>query len=191
MSSTYRVLCLSHDPATIAADGDWNRAHMAEEAITAGIEGHEQCDLLIGRYSYPLVEVGCPASKDRRGKQPCIHGSTHWVDVVWLRLLAVALREPTSTDLRHAADEAARNCWTPERVRRLGPELDVRLHQKAEVQPDAPLTRAAVRTVVLFVGSLVGWIDEVHGDQVDQITDAALAKIGGPAGVTNREEVAR
>jgi hypothetical protein len=48
-------------------------------------------------------------------------------------------------------------------------------------EPSVPLTRAAVRTVVSFVGSLVGWIDEVHGDQVDQITDAALAKIGGPA----------
>jgi hypothetical protein len=51
---------------------------------------------------------------------------------------------------------------------------------EASARP-VPLTRAAVRTVVLFVGSLVGWIDEVHGDLVDQITDAALAKIGGPA----------
>lgn len=40
-----------------------------------------------------------------------------------------------------------------------------------------PLNRAAVRIVVSYVGSLVGWIDEVHGVLVDQITDAAMAKI--------------
>jgi hypothetical protein len=277
MSSTYRVLCLSHDPAMVAADGDWNRASMAEEVIAAGVEGHEQCDLLIGRYSYPLVEVGCPASKDRRFKHPCVHGGTQWVDVAWLALLAVAQQDPSRAEapsaLRVVAREAGARCWSPERVRRLGPalgvtaaaesksapsdvaELERRLvvaHQsrrasehlldgvrralcdagfmrdgdpyghadladvirqageaespcgycncttpsaecttcdhdeasepaaEASARP-VPLTRAAVRAVVLFVGSLVGWIDEVHGDQVDQITDAALAKIGGPA----------
>jgi hypothetical protein len=319
MSSTYRVLCLSHDPAMVAADGDWNRASMAEEVIAAGVEGHEQCDLLIGRYSYPLVEVGCPASKDRRFKHPCVHGGTQWVDVAWLALLAVAQQDPSRAEapsaLRVVAREAGARCWSPERVRRLGPalgvtaaaesksapsdvaELERRLvvaHQSrraaehtldgirralrdagfmrdddpyghadladvirqagkveppcgycgcttpsaeciacdhdpqpatvaarlphcgceawdrgeahpehqwrtsagrrvscngkppsswptVSAEPSAPLTRAAVRTVVLFVGSLVGWIDEVHGDQVDQITDAAMAKIGGPA----------
>jgi hypothetical protein len=125
MSSTYRVLCLSHDPAMVAADGDWNRASMAEEAIAAGVEGHEQCDLLIGRYSYPLVEVGCPATKDNPGPHRCIHGGTQWADVDWLRLLAIAQREPSDTELGRAAEEAGRRCWSPERLRRLGPELGV------------------------------------------------------------------
>jgi hypothetical protein len=125
MSSTYRVLCLSHDPAMVAADGDWNRASMAEEAIAAGVEGHETCDLLIGRYSYPLVEVGCPATKDGPGSYRCIHGGTQWADVDWLRLLAIAQREPADTDLGRAAEEAGRRCWSPERLRRLGPDLGV------------------------------------------------------------------
>ena len=56
MSSTYRVLCLSHDPAIVAAD-DYQRPETAEAAITEGIAEHAGCDLVIGRYSYPLVEL--------------------------------------------------------------------------------------------------------------------------------------
>ena len=52
MSSSYAVLCLSHDPAVIAADSEWNRPEQAEQAIRDGIASHEHCDLLIGRYSY-------------------------------------------------------------------------------------------------------------------------------------------
>jgi hypothetical protein len=56
VSSTYRVLCLSHDPAIVAAD-DFQRPEQAEEAIRDGMtNGHEHCDLMIGRYSYPLVD---------------------------------------------------------------------------------------------------------------------------------------
>ncbi len=139
MSSTYRVLCLSHDPATVAADGDWNRPEQAEEAIAAGVEGHEQCDLLIGRYSYPLVEVGCPASKDRRFKHPCVHGGTQWVDVAWLALLAVAQQDPSSAEapsaLRVVAREAGARCWSPERVRRLGPALGVTAAAEPKLAP--------------------------------------------------------
>lgn len=127
MSSTYRVLCLSHDPSVVAADGDWSRPEHAEAAIRDGIEGHEDCDLLIGRYSYPLVEVGCPAtppaprvSQHRCGYHP---HHTAWVDVTWLWLLALAQQQPDGTPLARAAARA-RACWAPERLYRLRNELD-------------------------------------------------------------------
>ncbi|MYR36378.1 hypothetical protein GTX14_04845 [Streptomyces sp. SID4944] len=121
MSSTYRVLCLSHDPAIII-DGDWRRAEGAEEAVAAGVDGHPHCDLIIGRYSYPLVEVGCPPSRDHRAKVTCYHNSTAWTESEWLRLLAAAY---------HSSDEAVRTlaaktsrCWAGERLHRLRAELD-------------------------------------------------------------------
>lgn len=124
MSSIYRVLCLSHDPAIEAADGNWNRPEPAEQAIADGIDGHTGCDLMIGRYSYPLVALGCPRSADTKGHigSTCLHGSLIWVDAKWLRLLAVAQQDPASVAGQIAADGHFR-CWTPERLRRLRLEL--------------------------------------------------------------------
>ncbi|GHG97303.1 hypothetical protein ACFORH_42695 [Amycolatopsis roodepoortensis] len=122
MSSMYRILCLSHDPAIVlepefhsGADGQAR----AEAAVIAGVEGHQGCDLLIGRYSYPLVEVGCP----RHG------GETHrlrteWLDVVLLRLVGLAYRRPDGTPERLLAGQVAR-CWSSERLHRLRHELDL------------------------------------------------------------------
>ncbi|MFJ4682023.1 hypothetical protein [Streptomyces sp. NPDC088789] len=93
MSSNYSVLCLSHDPAIIVHDPGFNRPQQAEAAIRDGIAGHEHCNLVIGRYSYPLIELGCPRSADLpRDLRPavvrCYHGSTEWIDKDWLLLLA-------------------------------------------------------------------------------------------------------
>lgn len=127
MSSTFRVLCLSHDPAIVAADGDWNRPEMAEAAIRDGIEGHENCDLVIGRYSYPLVELGCPPSSSapRVGQHRCGYHphNTNWADITWLWLLALAQQEPDDSPLRRAAARA-RDCWSTERLYRLRNEFD-------------------------------------------------------------------
>lgn len=56
MSSTYRILCVSHDPA-LTTGSDYNSPEAAEAAIRLGVNGHPTCDLLIGRYSYPLRAV--------------------------------------------------------------------------------------------------------------------------------------
>ncbi|WP_228979692.1 hypothetical protein [Streptomyces sp. DH12] len=92
MSSTYRILCLSHDPATEA--GEYRTPEAAEEAIAEGLSEHPNCHLMIGRYSSPLVELGCPPSRHQPTKLRCVHGSTVWVDSDWLRLLVAAYQSP-------------------------------------------------------------------------------------------------
>lgn len=138
MSSSYVVLCLSHDPAVVAADRDWNRPGPAEEAVAAGIEGHENCDLMITRHSGALVELGCPASSiqprpvGHAGR--CIHRGTKWADIAWIRLLLVAQREAAGTAVRVRADAAGVRCWTPTRLERLRVELGAPDQQPA-VEP--------------------------------------------------------
>lgn len=124
MSSVYRVLCLSHDPAIVAADCDWNDREDAEAAIRVGIPGHETCDLLIGRYSYPLIAVGCPPQRD--GLACGGHSGTLWIDRGWLQLLYQAQHEPTGKLLAAVSDQNAFRCWTPQRLARIAAELDIR-----------------------------------------------------------------
>lgn len=118
MSSAYRVLCLSHDPAIVASDPGYHRREQAEEAIRVGVEEHRDCDLLIGRFSYPLVEVGCPP------RPSCHHGGTEWVDSDWLRLLAAAYQSQDEA-VRAATRQSEFRCWSWERLRRLRDELGI------------------------------------------------------------------
>jgi hypothetical protein len=129
MSSTYRILCLSHDPALVIETPDWNRPTPAEEAIRNGVDGHEQCDLMIGRYSYPLVELGCPRSADRPDSlRPdvlrCCHGSTTWTTKEWLLLLTAAHQSPDPA-IREAIKAGSHHCLPWERLRRLRDELGI------------------------------------------------------------------
>lgn len=123
MSSTYRILCLSHDPA-IESDRDYSSPGEAADAIAFRLEGHPDCDLAVGRYSLPLIEVGCPPRRHRSAGPNCLHSETEWVDVGVLRLLAVALRS-TDPDARQAAEDARLRCWPLERLRRLRRDLDL------------------------------------------------------------------
>lgn len=131
MSSTYKALCLSHDPAIVLDSPEWHSGDGGVErsvaAVSAGLDGHPGCDLLVGRYSYPLVEVCCPAAIDagaqREGTQ-CFHREPKWVDASWLRLAALALDAPAGSPLRKAVERVGR-CWTPDRLRRLRVELGV------------------------------------------------------------------
>lgn len=120
MSSTYRILCLSHDPALV--EGEYASTTEAEAAVAAGVEGHQRCDLLIGRYSYPLVEVGCPASKYQPADLHCCHGGTVWADAHWL-LLAAAAYQSSDAEVTAAVARLGRRCWPWERLRRLREEL--------------------------------------------------------------------
>jgi hypothetical protein len=130
MSSTYRILCLSHDPA-IATEDEFSTAGDAERAVADGVDGHPGCDLLIGRYSYPLVEVGCPPTTiERPGRHRCsIHASTVWADVAWLRVLA-AVYQAGDERLQALAVESSLTHptlrhWPWERLRRLRGELGI------------------------------------------------------------------
>ena len=131
MSSSYSILCLSHDPAIIV--GEYSGPKPAADAISTGIDGHPGCDLLIGRYSYPLVEVGCPPTPKRTGRPPCwMHADTEWVDVDWLRLLAAAYRSQDEA-VRSATQAGEFRCWTWERLRRLRVELGITVKEAPEV----------------------------------------------------------
>lgn len=82
MSSTYRVLCLAHDPA-ITIDG-WESQSpdevvgLLERRDTAEqLAQHRGCPLAVGRYSYPLIQVYNPKTRQ-------------WADVEVLRLIIAA-----------------------------------------------------------------------------------------------------
>jgi len=137
MSSAYNVLCLSHDPAITAAY-DCGSPEKAVEAIAHGIDGHEHCDLLIGRNSASLVEVGCPPSlHPRRDQHRCMtHGNTEWIDITWLRLLARAYQSSDEA-VRTATTEQGFRCWSRERLRRLQGELHIVLDEPAAGTPNA------------------------------------------------------
>lgn len=112
MSSSYRAICLSHTPALVVEEPEWQTMDVALAGFAAGVPGHSSCDLLLGRYSYPLVEVCCP-----RGHGGGIHHhSDRWVDASWLRLMLLAGPEAAKT-------ARVSGCWTFDRVDRLRAEL--------------------------------------------------------------------
>ena len=118
MSSAYRILCLSHDPA-IDASPDASSLGAAWYAYVEARHAHPHCDLVIGRYSYPLVEVFCPTNSG--GSH--VHSVTMSIDARWLRLLLAASTAAPGTALALAIEGLPR-CWTIERVKRLAIELD-------------------------------------------------------------------
>lgn len=127
MSSVYRILCVSHDPALDY--GEYRSRGEVEDAVRADGGQHADCDLMLGRYSYPLVEVGCPAllGCERAGGRLCgSHGHTEWVDVAWLRILAAAHQAGTD-QMRQLAGATQLRHWSWERLRRLRHELGIDL----------------------------------------------------------------
>jgi hypothetical protein len=129
VSSNYSVLCLSHDPG-------FNRPEQAEAAIADGVTDHADCDLMIGRYSYPLIELGCPATRGRSTPPrangiTCCHGSTDWTDRDWLWILAAAYQSP-DPGMRAAVEKGhTRQCLPWERLRRLRNELNFTIKEAA------------------------------------------------------------
>lgn len=117
MSSIYRILCLSRDPAIDASPHDVNN-HDEALAMLTSLEGHPHCDLVIGRYSYPLIEVTCPPSSDRGH----VHSVPVSIDTPWLRLLLAAGAAAPDPALTLAIKGLPR-CWSSERVMRLAHEL--------------------------------------------------------------------
>jgi hypothetical protein len=128
VSSNYRILCLSHDPAIVTEvewSGGTNNPAAAERAaadVAAGLPGHETCDVLLGQWSGGLCAVACIKPYDSAGNR-CYHSRAAWVDALWLRLLALAHAAPEGSPERELAKRAPR-CWTPDRLRRLRVELE-------------------------------------------------------------------
>jgi hypothetical protein len=137
MSSTYHLLCLSHDPAiiighefTFAEIKTVTREHEA-------LEEHPGCDIAAGRFSYPLIEVGC-FGLTMTGTTGCksYHSRLDWTDSDWLRLL----QEATATSVVSAKTLAPlQRCWPAKRLRLLRGELGV---------PDLPAATPAEQCCV-------------------------------------------
>lgn len=118
MSSTYRVLCLSHDPG-LELDPDFGSPH---DAIAAAVDGrpgieHKGCDLVVGRVSGALTELCCPPTHGQ-------HSVPIWVEIDWLRLLGVLIQttNPKPPPVAEALSRLTR-CWTADRLHRLRLQL--------------------------------------------------------------------
>lgn len=126
MSSQYKIWCLSHNPAVIAWGDDCSdRAVVIDKAaaLTNGTEEsqqHKGCDLVVGRYSYPLIEVICLG---------CRTAGYHVQPIEWqadtLRLILIGMRAEVSTVTYPIATEAGRICWNFERLNRLRLQLGI------------------------------------------------------------------
>ena len=121
MSSTYRLLCMSHDPA-VQFGNDGRKSADAEDMLAEvrddTSDPHHKCDILFGRYSYPLIQVGCPGTR--------LHRETHWIDAQWLRL-ALADVEALNGLLPVQTTPLGKilgGCWTRDRLLRLRKELN-------------------------------------------------------------------
>lgn len=120
MSSTYTILCLNHDPAITVMVEDLDSSQAIARATDPGdyeqMADHAKCDLLVARYSGGLVELGCPGGEVHTVyKIPGYHHMPQWAEAGWLRLLRLA---------HERGDDVSRlrlpQCWTRERVMRLG-----------------------------------------------------------------------
>jgi hypothetical protein len=122
MSSVYRLLCLSHDPA-IALDRELDRDEA--EAVTrahSALSAHPGCDVVVGRYSYPLVEVACLGIQlEGNGGCTGYHRTANWTDKGQLKLLAAAYATPSIS----ADTLAPFTCWPAARLRRIYGELGI------------------------------------------------------------------
>lgn len=119
MSSDYHAICLNHDPAMVVYDLEWSNPGDAEDAIK-NREAHDwltlhlACDLVIGRWSGGIVELGCPPGSH----QGAYHARVEWIEVSWLRLLLDAYG---TTGMAQAIFGARLpSCWTEQRLVRLG-----------------------------------------------------------------------
>lgn len=137
MSSTYRALCLSHDPAIVIGGPDegWqsgeNGIGIMQDALQFPADcellaGHEQCELLGGRFSSPLIEVYCSGRTSSGLWHRLPHNRGQWIDVEWLRLLATA--HASSDELMSNIAMGMPECWSRTRLWRLRELLG--LHEK-------------------------------------------------------------
>lgn len=117
MSSTYYLLCMSHDPATVITQlGDPESLPNPDDLQ----ESHPHCDFVISRLSGAPVEFGCPGF----GACPCGgHSGIRWVDADWLRVLRIALDARTSDTQRLRDKRHTLKCWNFERLNGLRYEL--------------------------------------------------------------------
>lgn len=146
MSSSYYAICASHTPA-LTVSADLGRETAAHLTTRDRFDGHDQCDILIERVSGGIVEMACPGTQ-LPGPTGCKgrHLDTEWIDIGWLRLLAMTMSSPDPVDpelLRHISTFG---CWTRERMASIRGELG--LPEPAATDEEAEV-RATVAKVTL------------------------------------------
>jgi hypothetical protein len=86
---------------------------------------------MIGRYSYPLVALGCPPTRDQPAKLRCCHGGTKWTDKEWLLLLAAAYQSEDPA-VQQAVKDGYHHCLPWERLKRLRAELGITVKEQPQ-----------------------------------------------------------
>lgn len=72
MSSVYKRICLSHNPPLVLDE------EVARAVPPAQPEGHPDCVIGLGQYSYPLVAIWLPLPSPING------APGQWLDAAWL-----------------------------------------------------------------------------------------------------------
>jgi hypothetical protein len=132
VSSNYHLICLGHDPAlVIGSEFGHDEITRLTSRDHEALDTHQHCDIMAGRWSGALVEVGCYGITlgDRRGCKGYHRGVT-WTDKDWLHLLHAATTPPNRVD-----DDTLRSftsqCWPLDRLRRLRYHLGLPLDDDA------------------------------------------------------------
>lgn len=120
MSSTYYLLCLGHNPATVVMElSDPMQLPSYQELV----DNHPECDFVITRVSGAPVEFGCPGF----GDYPCggHPGTVRWVDIDWLHVLWIAIDSRLMDVQRLTRKRQALKCWNFDRLNKLRYELGI------------------------------------------------------------------
>lgn len=121
MNTSYRILCLSHDPAIIL-EPEWGDAYEALSAVASPDEHvklahHAGCDLLVGAWSPRLEALACPPRA--YSGHPPTHAFPEWLPVDLARVLGAAHQIPLPDAGLSAALKHLPACWSPTRIHRL------------------------------------------------------------------------
>lgn len=123
VSSDYRPICLSNNPALELEDvGNQDRGLAEVHARRV----HDRCDIVLGRYSYPLIALGCLGDESwRTARRPCAHRDPEWIDIGWLRVLLIAYdAHAEDPELVTRVVRSAARCWPAARLEQLRPLVE-------------------------------------------------------------------
>jgi hypothetical protein len=115
MSSSYYILCMSHDPATVVSESSTEQT--AIELVGEGFETHPSCDFLVMRVSGAPVEFTCTGDT-----AACLHSHEQTADADWLRVMQ-KLEELASAETEIMRRRHTLKCWSKERMHRLRSRL--------------------------------------------------------------------
>lgn len=121
MSSSYRILCVSHTPALEVATGDngwdWNRPEQALDAIanrTSRARAHHPgCDLIVSENCGTVF--WCPPNIH------CTHHTPESIDGQWVSHLIAAWREDSLSKRPNQLER----CWRSRRLASLASYYDM------------------------------------------------------------------